>query len=278
VMSGYSPRFLVVIIPAAAFLFFVRAFAQGNYQAQRIQGLLSGIFEGQYSHQVTQGLYALGSGGLFGAGLGLSRQKYFYLPEAHNDFILAVIGEEMGLMGTLMVIGAFLLLLWAGFTITQGARDKMGRVLAAGATTILITQAIINLFAVVGLGPVTGKPLPFVTLGGSAMMSSFMLLGILLSVARFGGEPQKEYTDHSSWFARVSDYMTFLLGDSFPAPTPKRPKEPQEPKKPKRPKRPKKPQKQRRGRPESPGGEEDESDFEWRWDSRSRVSSSRTRS
>jgi len=260
VMSGYSLRFLVVILPMAVALFIFRAFALGNYQAQRIQGLAQGLFQGEYSHQVQQGMYALGSGGLFGAGLGLSRQKYFYLPEAHNDFILAVIGEELGLLGTLLVVGAFLLLLWAGFAITQGARDRMGRVLAAGATTIIITQAVINIFAVIGLGPVTGKPLPFVTLGGSAMMSSFILLGIILSVARFGGEPREGYVDHRSLFVSFTSALMSFFDTRFSGTTFNKPK------------------KQKKRRTENQGGEVDEDDLEWRWDSRSCVSSSCTRS
>jgi len=262
IMSGYSLRFLVVILPVAAGLFLFRAFALGNYQAQRIQGLVQGLFQGEYTHQVQQGLYALGSGGLFGAGLGLSRQKYFYLPEAQNDFILAVIGEEMGLMGTLLVIGALALFLWAGFTITQGARDRMGRVLAAGATTIVITQAVINLYAVIGFGPVTGKPLPFVTLGGSAMMSSFIMLGIILSVARFGGEPREGYTNHRSLFTKCTNASASFIEKRFAGTTLEKSK---------------KSRKTRKGRTTPEGGEVDEDDIEWRWDSRARVSGARAR-
>ncbi|MCL2818745.1 MAG: FtsW/RodA/SpoVE family cell cycle protein, partial [Actinomycetia bacterium] len=189
---------------------------------------------------------------------GLSRQKYYYLPEAQNDFILAVIGEEMGLLGTLMVVGAFALLMWAGFTITQGARDRMGRVLAAGATTMLITQALMNLLAVVGLGPVTGKPLPFVTLGGSAMISSFVLLGIILSVARFAGEPRSDYVEHRSLFTSFIQWWLAVTDSLVRDPE-------------------KKERRKRRTQREGPvGGDEDEGDLEWRWDSRSHLPSSRT--
>ena len=261
-MSGYNLRFLFAIIPFAFGVFIFRAFATTNYQWQRIQGLIQGLVRGQYSHQVTQGLYALGSGGLLGVGLGLSRQKYFYLPEAQNDFILAVIGEEMGLFGTLLVVGAFALLMWAGLRIARGAKDRMGQVLAAGATTILTTQAIINLLAVIGLGPVTGKPLPFVTLGGSAMLSSFILLGIVLSVARFGGEDREGYEKHDSLFVRVSFAVMHAFERISANPVPSK-------------------QRKQRSRKDPiddyEEGGEDESDLEWRWDRRSRISGPRSR-
>jgi cell division protein FtsW len=253
-MSGTGLRFLTFLVPVALGLYLFRAFSLGNYQVQRIQSLVHGLIHGQYSHQVTQGMYALGSGGLFGVGLGLSRQKYFYVPEAQNDFILAIIGEEMGLLGTLMVVGAFALLMWAGFSITLGARDRLGRVLAAGATTMLITQAVINMVAVVGLGPVTGKPLPFVTLGGSAMISSFILLGIILSVARFSGEPREDYRSHDSLYVGFSTAVVDTIERGLSKRERKAPR----------------PRIRRGGQDE--GGDEDEGDFEWRWDSRSRLS------
>lgn len=138
--------------------------------------------------QVKQAQLAFGSGGLVGVGPGLSRQKYFYLPEAQNDFIIAIIGEELGLLGSFTVIAAFGAMLYCGFRIAYRATDSLGRALAGGALSMLVGQAILNIFSVTGLGPVTGKPLPFVTLGGSSMITSFMLLGIILSVARFGSE------------------------------------------------------------------------------------------
>ena len=254
IMSGFGLRFLTFLMPIALGLYLVRSFASGTYQAQRIQSLIQGLTHGQYSHQVTQAMYALGSGGLFGVGLGLSRQKYFYLPEAQNDFILAIIGEEMGLLGTLAVVAAFGLLLWAGFAITLGARDRLGRVLSAGATTILIAQAIINMVAVVGIGPVTGKPLPFVTLGGSAMISSFILLGIILSVARFGGEVREGFGAKPSLFVACADKVVGALDGYLE----------------RRPTRAPKAKKQQPG--DEKGGDEDEGDLEWRWDRGTRLS------
>lgn len=137
-------------------------------------------------YQTVQALYAFGSGGVDGVGLGLSRQKFFYLPEAHTDFILAIIGEEAGLIGTLAVVAAFALLVWAGFRIAVGARDPYGRLVAGAATGTLGFQALLNMAAVTGLLPVTGKPLPFLSYGGSSMLVSMILLGLVLSVSRYG--------------------------------------------------------------------------------------------
>ncbi|MBK5210747.1 MAG: FtsW/RodA/SpoVE family cell cycle protein [Coriobacteriia bacterium] len=167
------------------------AIAQTPYRLKRILVFLNLADQGNGAKwQVTQAKLAFGSGGLTGLGPGLSRQKYFYLPEAQNDFILAIIGEELGIPGSIAVLGGFALVLWGGFKIAYEATDSFGRALAGGALTMLMTQAILNIFSVIGLGPVTGKPLPFVTLGGSAMITSFALLGIILSVARFGKQPE----------------------------------------------------------------------------------------
>lgn len=161
------------------------------YRAQRIMQY-AGLAEKDADAlwQVKQAQLAFGSGGFTGLGPGLSRQKYFYLPEAQNDFIIAIIGEELGLLGSFTVLAAFGLILYCGFKIAYQAKDSLGRALASGALAMIVVQAILNIFSVTGLGPVTGKPLPFVTLGGSSMITSFILLGILLSVARFGNQKE----------------------------------------------------------------------------------------
>jgi cell division protein FtsW len=137
-------------------------------------------------YQSVQALLAFGTGGVGGVGLGLSRQKFFYLPEAHTDFILAIIGEEIGLLGTLAIVCAFVAFAYAGFRIALGARDTFGRLLAAGLTASIGAQAVMNMAAVTGLLPVTGKPLPFVSFGGSSMLFTMACVGIVLSVSRFG--------------------------------------------------------------------------------------------
>jgi len=137
-------------------------------------------------YQIIQALLAFGTGGVDGVGLGLSRQKFFYLPEAHTDFILAIIGEEVGLAGTLFVVVVMAVFVWAGLRISAGARDPFGRLVAGSLAGMLGVQAVLNIAAVTGLLPVTGKPLPFVSYGGSSMLVTMICLGLLLSVSQYG--------------------------------------------------------------------------------------------
>ena len=137
-------------------------------------------------YQAVQALLAFGTGGIKGVGLGLSRQKFFYLPEAHTDFIFAIIGEEAGLIGTLAVVAAFVVLLYAGIRIATGARDPFGRLVAGALTGMLAFQAALNMAAVTGIFPVTGKPLPFISYGGSSMLVTLVCVGLILSVSEFG--------------------------------------------------------------------------------------------
>ncbi len=135
-------------------------------------------------YQLIQGLIALGSGGWFGVGLGASRQKWQYLPNAHTDFIFAVLGEELGLLGEMVVLVLFGVMIYAGIRIAVRAPDTFGRLLAAGITSWIGLQAIVNLGAVTGLLPITGVPLPFVSFGGSALIVTLAAVGVLISVAR----------------------------------------------------------------------------------------------
>jgi cell division protein FtsW len=140
-------------------------------------------------YQLIQGLIALGSGGWFGVGLGNSRQKWDYLPNAHSDFIFAIIGEELGLIGALVVLATFIVLIYAGIRIAVRAPDTFGRLLAGGVTCWIGLQAIINLGAVTGLLPITGVPLPLVSFGGTALVVTLAGIGVLASVARCSGRP-----------------------------------------------------------------------------------------
>lgn len=146
-------------------------------------------------YQLIQGFYAFGSGGLFGVGLGMSRQKYSYLPMAYNDFIFAVVGEELGLVGTLLVLAAFLVLLWMGFRIARLAPDLSGRLIAAGSSTLLVVQLLVNVCGVLGLMPLSGKPVPFISYGGSSIMGSLILVGLVVSVSRSSGLPHTVYDE-----------------------------------------------------------------------------------
>ncbi len=141
-------------------------------------------------YHIIQSLLALGSGGLFGLGLGNSRQKLFYLPERHTDFIFAIIGEELGLIGALLVIGLFGMLAYRGFRIALHAPDTFGRLLAAGITSMIILQALINIGVVTGSLPVTGITLPLISSGGSSLIPTLGSIGILLNISRHSSENQ----------------------------------------------------------------------------------------
>jgi cell division protein FtsW len=133
--------------------------------------------------QTVQAMIALGSGGVFGVGLGESVQKINYLPEANTDMIFAVIGEELGLVGSGAVVAAFVVFGWAGFNVALRCRDPFGKLLAAGITALVAGQALVNLAAVLGLAPLTGIPLPFVSYGGSSLIVGLAAVGILLNIA-----------------------------------------------------------------------------------------------
>jgi cell division protein FtsW len=137
-------------------------------------------------YQIVQSLIALGSGRLLGVGLGASRQKWMYVPNAHTDFIFSILGEELGLVGEVVVLALFVMLVYAGIRIALRAPDAFGRLLAGGITGWFGLQALINLGAVTGVLPITGVPLPFVSFGGSSLVVSMAAVGVLMSVGRAG--------------------------------------------------------------------------------------------
>ncbi len=136
------------------------------------------------TYQLDQSFYALGPGGLFGRGLGDSMQKLFFLPEPHTDFIFAIVGEEMGFVGAMLVVGLFGLFLWRGTRAAVRAADPYARLLAVGITALVVGQAALNMGVVSGLLPTTGVPLPFLSFGGSSLVLTLFGVGILLSVSR----------------------------------------------------------------------------------------------
>ena len=153
---------------------------------------------GDAGFQLIQGLIAFGSGGWTGVGLGASRQKWDYLPNAHSDFIFAIVGEELGLLGALFVLAMFALLLFAGIRIAIAAPDTFGRLLAAGITGWIGLQTIINLCAVTGLMPITGVPLPLLSFGGTALVVTLAAIGVLASVARASAQAVPRIAGRSS--------------------------------------------------------------------------------
>ncbi len=171
------------IVPLAIY-----AISSSPYRLRRVM-----VFLDPWEHprdagfQLVQSFLAFGSGGLFGAGLGESKQKMFYLPEAHTDFIFSVIGEELGLFGALAIVALFALLAVRGLRVALRHPTTFGQLVAFGVTTILVLQAGINMAVVLGLLPTKGLALPFVSYGGSAMLGSMAAVGVLLALSRESG-------------------------------------------------------------------------------------------
>jgi len=155
-----------------------------SYRLKRITSFLDPTADPLGSgYQINQSLLAFGSGWLFGIGLGMSRQKYFYLPEAHTDFIFAIIGEELGLIGTLFTIMLFALFTYYGIKISLRCKNHFGRLLGGGLVSMISLQALVNMGTVTGLLPITGLPLPFISYGGSSIIVNLASVGILLGIA-----------------------------------------------------------------------------------------------
>lgn len=135
-------------------------------------------------YQLIQSFYALGAGGITGLGLGQSRQKTLYMPEPHNDFIFSIVGEELGLIGCLCIIGLFVFFVYRGIKVAMTASDSYGTLLATGITSVIAVQAIINIAVITGSMPVTGVPMPFISYGGTSLVINMMAMGILLNISR----------------------------------------------------------------------------------------------
>jgi cell division protein FtsW len=186
VAAGVRIRYLALLAGGIAVVVLLAVLIE-PYRMARLTGFLDPSSDpGGSGFQAIQAKIALGSGGVFGVGLGESIQKAFYLPEAHTDMIAAVIGEELGLVGLAMLVGLYGMFGYAGLRTAQRARDRYGKLLAAGLTSMVMIQAIVNLFAVLGLAPLTGVPLPFVSYGNSSLLMMLAAVGLLLNVAAGG--------------------------------------------------------------------------------------------
>lgn len=135
-------------------------------------------------YQLIQSLLALGSGGIWGVGLGQSRQKCYYIPEPHNDFIFSIVGEELGFIGCALIVILFVIFIWRGIVTAVNSKDTFGTLLATGITCVVAVQAIINIAVVTGSMPVTGVPLPFISYGGSSLLFNLIAIGVLLNISR----------------------------------------------------------------------------------------------
>ncbi len=184
-VAGTSPKWLLAGAGAAV-LFVVVYVSLMGYAGDRVTAWLHPEQDpGDTGYQILQSLYAIGSGGLFGLGFGKSRQKYLYLPFQYNDYIFAIICEELGLVGALLIIALFAVLILRGYWIALRAPDRFSTVLAAGLITLIAVQTILNLGVVTNLLPSTGIALPFFSYGGTALAVNLGEMGIVLSVSRY---------------------------------------------------------------------------------------------
>jgi cell division protein FtsW len=178
------PLSLLARIAAVGIVLVVAFILVEPYRAARITAFINPWAHADSSGcQSVQGQIALGSGGLFGVGIGESVQKVFYLPEAHTDFILAVIGEELGVAGVCGLLFLYGLIGYAGLRTAKAARTRYTQLLAAGLTSLIVCQALLNVFAVLGIAPLTGVPLPFISSGSSSLLVLMATMGLLLNVA-----------------------------------------------------------------------------------------------
>jgi cell division protein FtsW len=186
-MAGARKRHLAALALAGV-LFFGVFVLHKQYRRERITAFVNPFSQKSYhgaGYQPAQSLTALGSGGWSGNGIGLGLQKFFYLPAEHTDYIFATIGEEMGLIGTLGVLSAFILLVVRGLTIAHRTRDRFGSLLAAGLTCMIGVQALMNIAVVTSSVPATGVPLPFISYGGSSLLFATLAVGMILNVSQY---------------------------------------------------------------------------------------------
>ncbi|MDX2085779.1 MAG: putative lipid II flippase FtsW [Candidatus Melainabacteria bacterium] len=184
-IGGVSIWAFLVSIPPIIFKV-SQKIAETPYQMARIQGWLDPwAYPQTAGYNLIQSYYAIGSGGVFGRGLGASLQKLFYLPFQHTDFIFAVICEELGLFGSLLIVSLYGLLAWRGFSIAYYCASRFGQMLAFGITSVIVMQAIINICVTIGLMPVTGVTLPLISYGGTSVVVTLAMVGVLLNISRF---------------------------------------------------------------------------------------------
>lgn len=183
-VSGVKISYLVSLfllgVPAVFFLIYSSAYRRARLLAfvhpwENSQGI---------GWQITQSFIALGSGGVLGKGLGQGRQKLFFLPEAHTDFIFSIIGEELGIFGVLFILSLFTLFIYQGRKIAKNSKDRFGHLLATGITLLIGFEAILHIGVTIGFFPTKGIPLPFVSYGGSSLLISLVAVGILLNISK----------------------------------------------------------------------------------------------
>jgi cell division protein FtsW len=191
-IAGTSPKWLLAGAAAAAVFVVVYVSLMG-YAGDRVTAWLHPEQDpGDTGYQILQSLYAIGSGGIFGLGLGKSRQKYLYLPFQYNDYIFAIVCEELGLAGALLIAALFAALILRGYWIALNARDRFSTILCAGLVTLIAVQTILNLGVVTNLLPSTGIALPFFSYGGTALAVNLGEMGIVLGISRYRDHPKRQ--------------------------------------------------------------------------------------
>jgi cell division protein FtsW len=198
VASGARMKHLGIIVGTSVFLVSVLAVVEPYRRARLLSFVDPWADAGGDGFQSVQAMIAMGSGGIFGRGLGESVQKIFYLPEAHTDMILAVVGEELGVVGVSALAALYGMIGYAGFRAAKAARDHYAKLLAAGVTSLILAQAVLNFFAVMGLAPLTGVPLPFISYGNSNMIVLLGAMGLLLGVAKNSSQASRAGRKHES--------------------------------------------------------------------------------
>lgn len=207
-------RTMLIVIGVVVALGLVGIFGS-SYRRDRLMVFMDPWNDGEggfgTGYQLIHSLYAFAGGGFFGLGLGNSHEKYQYLTQSDTDFIFAIIGEELGLVGAAVVIILFLLFLYAGTRIAQSAPDNFGTMVAGGCTIMIAFQAFLNIAMVIGWFPVVGKPLPFISSGGSSLVAMLIMVGIILSVSRGAEAP-------SIYDRRRADLRVVRATNEAPAP------------------------------------------------------------
>ncbi|MGM0396376.1 MAG: putative lipid II flippase FtsW [Bacillota bacterium] len=199
-VAGMWLPILGVIIAGVGIFARYAIFSEGNEYRQRRLLAFMDPFADKLGDgwQIVQSLYAMGSGGLLGVGLGQSRQKFFYIPESYNDFIFSIIGEELGLVGTLFVLLLYAMIIWRGFIIAFNAKDAFGCYLATGITSLLAIQTFINIGVVTSSIPVTGITLPLISFGGTSLVIYLAGLGILMNISRTSNTDRRRTDENNN--------------------------------------------------------------------------------
>ncbi len=216
-LSGLPNKYLIGVIVAGVVLVLIAIFGTG-YRSDRLIFLDPWSDDKNAGYQLIRAFKAFAYGGFFGVGIGNSYEKLLYLPEAETDFIFAIIGEELGLVGTVLVVVAFIVFLRGGLLIASQAKTPFGGLVAASLTIMVVFQAFLNIACVIGVAPTTGKPLPFISSGGSSLISSLVVVGFILSVS-FDTHNEGTYRARRENLHVVSSYSRMSDGDTSLSPS-----------------------------------------------------------